>query len=133
MNESYVRKERGGRACAKALGQRECSRVPELKGQCGWSIDSKWGAEGGLKRCGRGMQGLQTMLDLHPGLKNLVFLFRLMSSNREETMTRFAFENNYFGYTVKSRAGKGVGRMMTGVCSHPGKRGADGICQGGIH
>ena len=57
----------------------------------------------------------------------------LGSSNREETMTSFAFENNYFGYTVKSRAGKGVGRMMTGVCSHPGKRGADGICQGGVH
>lgn len=78
------------------------------------------------------------MLDLHPGLKNLGF-----SSERWEvtgelqvgkrTMTRFAFENNYFGCSVKSRAGMGAGRMMTEVCSHPGKRGADGTCQGGVH
>ena len=51
----------------------------------------------------------------------------------KRTTTRFAFENNYFGCSVKSRAGMGAGRMMTEVCSHPGKRGADGTCQGGVH
>lgn len=103
--------------------------------ECREQVGSR-GAEVGTRGVGRetGASGCQTC-----SLGSRILSF---SSEQEVTVTlpvgksttaRFAFGNNYFGCSVKSRVGKGAGRTVGGVCSHPGKRGADGICQGGVH
>lgn len=44
------------------------------------------------------------------------------------TSIKFAFGNVYSGCFTESRVRMGVGRILGGICNHPGKRDADDVC-----